>query len=171
MRGSLMFKRLLAAAVLAVVSTSSPARERVVITYDGGGRVAEYNRKWAEYARSHTRVVVDGRCISACARYMSLPSVCATTRGYFYLHGVTYENVVYRQDGIEDSRKYDTARGFALESRYDTFSMGVVPTRPARVVALEPGISKVYHSISESGGPPYQVFLRVKATLLVPPCQ
>lgn len=59
-------------------------RRGYVIQNDGGGLVDRYARKYA--ALKNSRIVVDGRCSSACTMVLSNPRACATPRAVFGFH-------------------------------------------------------------------------------------
>lgn len=166
-----MLKRLAAALLVALLPACSSA-ETVVITNDGGGYIDAYNQRAALYRNAGTKVVIDGECMSACARYMSLPKVCTTPKGRFWLHGGTDDNGnLHPQSSREDSLLNETPKAVALQDRYGVYRYGTVKKRPkALVVPLEPGVERVYEAVKTRRGTVWQVWLRVRADKLVPRC-
>jgi hypothetical protein len=155
-------------ALLALTSTLSMAQP-IVIKNDNGGRVTEYNARWKQYSESSDQIVIDGSCTSACARFMTLPRVCATPQAYFYLHGITYGGGdVDRAAGVADSRQWESKIAFSIQQKYDAFGFGFENTPPRLEIPKEPGISIVYFYIPSLNK--YQKFLKVRATLFVRPC-
>lgn len=55
-----------------------------IIRNDMGGYIDDYQRKYA--ALRGKRIVVDGRCNSACTMVLSNPRACATARAVFGFH-------------------------------------------------------------------------------------
>ncbi|RYD47230.1 MAG: hypothetical protein EOP83_28345 [Verrucomicrobiaceae bacterium] len=143
--------------------------EPIVIRNDNGGKVAEYNARWKQYSASTDQVVIDGSCTSACARFMTLPRVCATPQAYFYLHGITYgTGEVDRAAGVADSKQWESKIAFTIQQKYDAFGFGFEDRVKRKEIHKEPGISIVYFYIPSMDK--YQKFLKVKATLFVRPC-
>jgi hypothetical protein len=164
-----MIKRLLSAALFCLFPTITMAGT-VLIKDDPGGRVNEYNSRWQRYRDSQDTVMIDGACTSACARFMTLPKVCATPQAYFYLHGITYgTGEVDRAAGVADSRQWESPRAFSIQQRYDVFAFGFVQAPRKIVEAKAPGIEVVHFYIPAMKT--YQKFLKVKATLLIPACK
>lgn len=57
-----------------------------VITNDRGGTVIEYALKAAEIERSGRRLVIKGRCASACTIYLRYPKTCVTPSASLQFH-------------------------------------------------------------------------------------
>jgi hypothetical protein len=153
-------------AIITPVSAST-----VQITADYGGQVSDYIRRWKEYNLNRTHVIIDGMCASACARYMTLPNVCATSRGWFYFHGMTgSDGRLMLQESIDDSMTWETRKAVALERKYGAFAFHIVKTPPAKLsVRKEDGVY-IVHLRPPSGEDYFQKFLKVRANKLVPRC-
>ena len=75
-------------AALALFAASASAEVR--ITWHTGGNTDEYTRRVDALRRSGERVVIDGRCDSACTLHLTLPrqQVCVTGRAAFTFHAL-----------------------------------------------------------------------------------
>ena len=56
----------------------------MVIHNDNGGVVEQYIAR--EHQVHGQRIVIDGRCMSACTIYLANPNACATPRASFWFH-------------------------------------------------------------------------------------
>jgi hypothetical protein len=68
-------------------NAAPPAEKR--ITSDRGGVIANYVKKFSDLAKSGTRVVIDGRCDSACTLSLGMiprDRLCITRRSTFGFH-------------------------------------------------------------------------------------
>jgi hypothetical protein len=67
-----------------------PARaETIDVSDNHGGRVAEYNERWAAYARQGASVRIVGPCQSACTvllRHIPRSRICVTPQASFGFH-------------------------------------------------------------------------------------
>jgi hypothetical protein len=72
-------------ALALLIALTSPAAA-LTVTNDDGGRIQRYVEK--SYAARGKRVVIDGRCASACTLYLS-GNVCATSRATLVFHAAT----------------------------------------------------------------------------------
>jgi hypothetical protein len=91
-------KRLLFAAVLALVAVSQ-ARADLRILSSPGGFVGDYLQAFARVRQSGERVVIDGPCLSACTLVLStIPSnrICVTRRAVLGFHA---PRMIDRQTG------------------------------------------------------------------------
>lgn len=161
-----------AAAIL--LSTLTANAHPVVIDRDLGGDVATYNDRWKSYAAHQTPVVIKGWCVSACARFMTLPNVCAQPGAVFMLHGLTdASDRVRYASGRRDSLQWESAAAVALQDKYRVYGFGIERYTPRLITTvLERGVSIYYHTPFAVKGRLYtQKFLRVDATRLVPACQ
>jgi hypothetical protein len=70
---------------LVMIAWEAAARD-VIVTYDAGGIVADYERKYEEFNDRGNRVVIDGWCASACTLALALPQTCATGRARLGFH-------------------------------------------------------------------------------------
>ncbi len=79
----------LAAIVLA--ASISIAHAEIRIENDPGGSLPAYRARVDAARASGERVVIDGKCFSACTLWLTLPrtQICATTRAVFGFHWVT----------------------------------------------------------------------------------
>lgn len=85
-----------AAAVAAYLFLSIPANA-LVINYDPGGFVFEYEARWKEVAQSGERVIFDGECDSACTMILGIvpyDRMCVTPKAKFGFHKAA---LIYRQ--------------------------------------------------------------------------
>lgn len=152
------------------VSLSVNARaKQIVIHYDGGGDVAEYNNLFNTYEHSGSEVVIAGRCYSACARFMKLTHVCARPDAAFYFHGISdLKGHVFPEESRIDSRDHESTEAYRLQQRYGAFAFG--PTRGRhKMKHLEDGVSIIYEQY-EDDKTLYSKFLRVRADRLIPAC-
>ena len=78
------------AAIAALVLLATSASAEVRITYDIGGNTDEYKRRVDALRRSGERVIIDGRCNSACTLHLTLPrqQFCVTGRAAFTFHAL-----------------------------------------------------------------------------------
>jgi len=78
------------ATIAALVLFAASASAEVRITWDRGGNTDEYTRRVDALRRSGERVVIDGRCDSACTLYLTLPrqQLCVTGRAEFTFHAL-----------------------------------------------------------------------------------
>ena len=84
------------AAIAALVMARSAYADRVYYIHnDPGGLVLEYRSKYAQVSAGYDRVVIDGRCKSACTMVLGivpLDRICITSRGYFMFHAAHMSN-------------------------------------------------------------------------------
>ena len=82
--------RILAALIIAIVTTVGSAHaEKVYYLHDPGGNIAEHYFKYSQVNAEYDRVVIDGRCKSACTMALGivpLNKICITPSGYFMFH-------------------------------------------------------------------------------------
>lgn len=83
---------------------AAPAAADIRIRDDAGGVLSVYAERIEAARASRERVIIDGRCASACTLYLTLPSsqICATPRGLFIFHAATDA-----QFGLPDWRAND----------------------------------------------------------------
>lgn len=144
-------------------------RHSVIINDDYGGEIKEYNSRFREYDLTNTLVIINGDCISACARFQKLKHVCATDTGFFFFHGISDNNErLLIPEGIKDSKATDNPKGWYLENKYKTFAFSVVKKRPYAEKKVEDKVWIVYLPLDDQTG--YQKFLKVKADKIVPAC-
>lgn len=62
------------------------ASERVVITTDHGGNVAEYAARVILYTQRGAEVEIRGTCNSACTQYLAVPGVCVAPTAWLGFH-------------------------------------------------------------------------------------
>lgn len=160
--------------LICLLFSLGPALSPEIITVkdDMGGVVREYNARWFAYRRSGALVKIDGACASACARFMTLPRVCAMPNAEFFFHGLNRGGELDVARGRSDSRDWETHKAFALQEKYGAFAYSQTMVRPYKSRRVEPGVRIVYDSIWEkSEDPPYEKFLGVKGTVLIRPCE
>src|SRR5262249_30142126 len=78
------------ATIAAFVVLAASASAEVRITRDTGGNTDDYKRRVDALRRSGERVVIDGRCDSACTLHLTLPrqQFCVTGRAAFTFHAL-----------------------------------------------------------------------------------
>jgi len=78
------------ATIAALVVLAASASAEVRITRDTGGNTDDYKRRVDALRRSGERVVIDGRCDSACTLHLTLPrqQFCVTGRAAFTFHAL-----------------------------------------------------------------------------------
>jgi hypothetical protein len=86
-----MFRILIAVsiAVFTVVVASSAYAEKIFYLHDPGGNVAAHIYTYSQVNAEYDRVVIDGRCKSACTAVLGvvpLNKICITPSGYFMFH-------------------------------------------------------------------------------------
>ena len=59
-------------ALLLLLFAALPARAELHITRDHGGYVEEYKARYARIRDRKERVIIDGRCLSACTLVLSV---------------------------------------------------------------------------------------------------
>lgn len=128
-------------AALIMLASMGTAQADIRIGNDDGGVVQEYAGRVAAARFSGQRVVIDGRCASACTLYLNLPrnQICATARAIFIFHTATD-----KQLGLPDWR--------ANERLMDTYP------------------SHVRIAIAQRGGL-WLKPITIKGTALVPACR
>jgi hypothetical protein len=117
---------LIGALLSAVVVTQASAEMR--IHGDPGGEVASYLRKFAQVRSSGERVVIDGRCDSACTLLLAViprDHICMTSRAVL---------------------------GFHAASRYDDASRRLVPTEPGTRLVMGMYPPAIRQWIARHGG-------------------
>jgi hypothetical protein len=62
--------------------TDQPA----IIRFDPGGVVEDYMARERSFELKGKKIVIDGRCASACTLYTRSPDLCVTSRAAFYFH-------------------------------------------------------------------------------------
>jgi hypothetical protein len=73
---------------IVVEAPAAPSAE-ARISFDPGGKIAEYNTKYSDLAKSGRHVVIDGPCASACTLILGivpLDRFCITWRSTFGFH-------------------------------------------------------------------------------------
>ena len=97
--------------LLAASATGSVARaETVVIRNDGGGLLKVYRARRAELARVDA-VRIEGKCLSACAIYTTLPNACVMPDAKIGFHGSSINTGQYDVDLYYDMRMGEYFRG------------------------------------------------------------
>lgn len=161
--------------VIALIFSLVPAfgPEIITIKDDMGGVVREYNARWHQYRRSGALIRIEGGCASACARFMTLPRVCAMPNAEFFFHGLNRNGELDVARGRADSRDWETAKAFMLQEKYGAFGYAQTMTRPFKSRRVEPGVRIVYDSIwsNAPNDPPFEKYLGVKATVLIRACE
>lgn len=80
------------AAVLALVLSGllagMAAAETVVVRNDGGGNINDYQARRAQLARADA-VRIQGKCLSACVIFTTLPNACVMPGARIGFHGTT----------------------------------------------------------------------------------
>ena len=66
-----------------------PRMEPVVITYDGGGLVAQYKKAALDYRLQGREVKIAGLCRSACVYALTVPKVCVFSGAIVSAHYAT----------------------------------------------------------------------------------
>ncbi len=66
-----------------------PKMDPVVITYDGGGLVAQYKKAAMEYRLQGREVKIAGVCRSACVYALTVPRVCVSPDAIVSMHYAT----------------------------------------------------------------------------------
>ena len=78
------------ALVAALIRTASAvlveASPTVVIWGDHGGYVDEYAQRETAYRRAGVRIIIAGRCASACTLYLHSPTTCVMPTARFMFH-------------------------------------------------------------------------------------
>jgi hypothetical protein len=158
-------------AVLLILNAPA-ARTAVIIDADLGGYVWKYNQRYNQYKETGEPVIIAGGCFSACTRFISLPNTCAAPTGFLYFHGLSVGGKVDAAESLADSKRWETPKAVALQVKHRATTFGFVKLKPnaPRVVALEPGVWRVYTPSKELGPDVYQVWLKVQATKLVRAC-
>jgi len=85
--------------------------EKVVIDYGRGGLVAEHNRMYADYRKTHAKVEIRGPCYSACTlvtAYIGKDSLCIGDGAFFAFHAVRSAE---RRELMPDQ----TARAYSMQ--------------------------------------------------------
>jgi hypothetical protein len=79
-----------------VFALASPASaEKVFYLHDPGGDVAAHIYQYAHVNAEYDRVVIDGRCKSACTAVLGivpLDKICIAPRGYFMFHAAHHRD-------------------------------------------------------------------------------
>lgn len=86
--------------------------ETVVIRDDGGGNINIYRARRAELAQAD-RVRIEGKCLSACVIFTTLPNACVTPGARIGFHGTTPKSGIYGVDLWLDMRMGEYFRGEA----------------------------------------------------------
>lgn len=73
-------------ATLLFLSAAS-CEERYMITEDYGGKIVDYTKKYSELEKAGVKVVVAGKCMSACTLVLNYSNVCYTPDSLFVFHG------------------------------------------------------------------------------------
>jgi hypothetical protein len=82
----------LALAGLLMLCALSPAPAKTVITYDEGGVIVDFIKKYSDMRDRGEKVVVDGPCISSCTLLLGLlrpENYCATDSAVFGFHSAS----------------------------------------------------------------------------------
>jgi len=82
-------------AIVTLVMTSSAHAEKVYHLHDPGGNVAAHIYTYTQVNAEYDRVVIDGRCKSACTAVLGvvpLKKICITPDGYFMFHAAHYRD-------------------------------------------------------------------------------
>ncbi len=67
----------------------------VIIHDDHGGIIEQYQAREQAWEYAGKRIIIDGRCASACTLYLHSPYTCATSRASFWFHAAR-DAVAYR---------------------------------------------------------------------------
>lgn len=59
------------------------------IRHDLGGSIGEYEYSFRAAARSGEKIIIDGKCVSACTLALRYPNVCVTSRSILGFHSAT----------------------------------------------------------------------------------
>jgi hypothetical protein len=164
-----MIKKLFFAALLTLVPAFALA-DTVFIGNDMGGEVDQYTARWKRYSTNGDTVVIDGDCVSACARFVSLPKVCAIPGAHFYFHGITVgdKHALDVPASIRDSAQWETRKAFLLQQRFGAFAFGRVKSVTRVTYRVADGVWVTHIFIPSENL--WMKFLKVDATKLVPTC-
>lgn len=89
--------RCLAAILLIFISTGSarPSAAAIRIADDNGGALGDYILRYSKIGQSGDRVIIDGRCYSACTAVLGLvphERICVTPNAVFGFHAALVRN-------------------------------------------------------------------------------
>lgn len=76
------------AIALALLTTTADART-IRITNNHGGVFQEFQRDVDQRTARGDRIIIDGRCDSACVMYLAVPGACVTRRAVLGLHSTS----------------------------------------------------------------------------------
>ena len=76
------------ALLLCLALTAPAAAETIVIRNDGGGNVGQYIERRAKLAKA-AAVRIEGKCLSACTIFTTLPNACVAPNALIGFHGTT----------------------------------------------------------------------------------
>lgn len=103
-------------ALIIILALASPAlADTATIRNDGGGNVSDYIRKRERLAKLDS-VRIEGKCLSACTIYTTLPNACVAPDAEIGFHG-TLPRVPFAQRAL-DMRLGNFYRG-EVKRRYD----------------------------------------------------
>ena len=87
-------------AILCIIATHSPAlAETATIRNDGGGNVSRYIETRARLAKLDS-VRIEGKCLSACTIFTTLPNTCVAASAKIGFHG-TSPRVPFMQRALD----------------------------------------------------------------------
>lgn len=97
-------------ALMLVLAAPVARAETVVIRDDGGGNIVEYRARRAQLAKAEA-VRIEGKCLSACAIFTTLPNACVAPRAQIGFHGTLPKSGIWAVDYWLDMRMGEYFRG------------------------------------------------------------
>lgn len=102
--------RALALSALMLAGAAPLQAETVVIRNDGGGNITDYRARRTQLARVEN-VRIEGKCLSACAIFTTLPNACVDPKAQIGFHGTLPKSGIPVVDYWLDMRMGEYFRG------------------------------------------------------------
>ena len=109
---------ILRAALVLLISALPALADTVVIRNDGGGNINDYLARRAKLARADA-VRIEGKCLSACAIFTTLPNACVAPDAAIGFHGTLPKSGIFAIDLWLDMRMGQYFRG-EVRRKYET---------------------------------------------------
>lgn len=141
-------------ATLGLMAEAAQART-VTIRNDGGGNITEYRAKRARLAKVDL-VRIEGKCLSACTIFTTLPNACVEPDAKIGFHGASNKIGVPEIDYFLDMRMGEFYRGrvrdlYISKWRHRVGRDGFHVISGARLAQLDPKI-RLCPIVDDTGG-------------------